>query len=814
MMSNFIFTHFHIGTFSRRHISFSNFQTLHLHIYALAHLHIIHISTFHIGPMHFSQSAIPILLILSAEFQCAGAQNVFKGGVVDKLTRAPLELAVVTDANTMTNTLTDKEGNFILKNINPADSLIVSFIGYTSQKINPGFSRNGFVVELEKDRVDLKEIVITSHADNLIVSHTLSSIDLNMQPFKSAQDMLRLVPGLFIAQHQGGGKAEQIFLRGFDADHGTDVNISVDGLPVNLVSQAHGQGYADLHFVIPETIAGYDFGKGPYYTGKGDFCTAGYVAYNTINVLDKSMVKVELGQFSTIRELAMINLLGERAKNKRQTAYVAGEVLYSNGGPFDVPEHFNRFNLFGKFNTPIGEKNRLTVSLSSLSSRWRAAGEIPNRAVAEGYVRDAFGSIDSAQGGNTRRTNVNLTLHSNLGNDFTLENQAYYVRCYFDLISNFTFYYADPVHGDEFGQHEVRDIYGYKSALTRQDFIGNISLKSTAGLGIRYDHTHPSWLSHTFNGDSILNFIQLGIVKERNANAWVDETIEADKWLFNAGIRFDYFNFYYLNRAAASDSASFIYNGAPTTQGKSIISPKINIQYTANPQVQLYLKLGKGFHSNDARVVIANNGHQILPAAYGADLGLNWKPLPRVFINTAVWYLFLEQEFTYGADFGDESVTPGGKTLRKGIDVSVRYQINNWLFGNANVDLARPRGLDAAKGENYLPLAPTFTSTAGLYYRFKIGLNGGISCRYLHDRSANANYTLTALGYFITDLTANYSKKKYEISLSVENLFNRKWNEAQFEYVTRLKYETAPVDEVSNTPGLPFFAKLKFSLFF
>ncbi len=764
-------------------------------------------------PTRFRNTTI-LLLFLSAEFQCAKAQNVFKGGVVDKITREPLELAVVTDASTLTNTLTDKEGNFTLKNISPADSFMVSFIGYRSQKIKAGFSRNGLVIELEKDRVDLKEIVITSHADNLIVSHTLSSIDLHMQPVKSAQDMLRLVPGLFIAQHQGGGKAEQIFLRGFDADHGTDVNISVDGLPVNLVSQAHGQGYADLHFVIPETIAGYDFGKGPYYTGRGDFCTAGYVAYNTINVLDKSMVKLESGQFSTTRGLAMINLLSEKAKTKGQTAYVAGEALYTNGGPFDVPEHFNRFNFFGKFNTDLGGKNRLTVSLSSLSSRWRASGEIPNRAVAEGYVRDAFGSIDSAQGGKTRRTNVNLKLHSTPGNDFTWENQAYYARCYFDLISNFTFFYADPVHGDEFGQHELRDIYGYQSTLTHQDFIGNISLKSTAGLGIRYDHTHPSWLSHTLHGDSILNFIQLGIIKERNSNAWIDETMEAGKWLFNAGIRFDYFNFSYLNTAPASDTASFIYSGLQTSREKSIISPKINIQYAANTQLQFYLKLGKGFHSNDARVVIANNGHQILPAAYGADLGFNWKPLSRVFINAALWYLYLQQEFTYGADFGDESVTPGGKTLRKGIDVSVRYQINSWLFGNANFDLARPRELNTAKAENYLPLAPTFTSTAGLYYRFKNGLNGGISYRYLHDRSANENYTLTARGYFITDLTANYSKKKYEVSLSVENLFNRKWNEAQFEYVTRLKYETSPVDEVSNTPGVPFFAKLKFSVFF
>lgn len=158
-------------------------------------------------------------------------------------------------------------------------------------------------------------------------------------------------------------------------------------------------------------------------------------------------------------------------------------------------------------------------------------------------------------------------------------------------------------------------------------------------------------------------------------------------------------------------------------------------------------------------MVIANQGYQILPAAYGADLGINWKPIPRLFINAALWYLYLQQEFTYGADFGDESIEPGGRTERKGIDLSLRYQMNDWLFANLNLDMANPRELNAPKGGNYLPLAPTMTSTAGLYYRFKNGLNGGLSYRYMHNRAANEDYSLTAAGYFITDLTANYTKK-------------------------------------------------------
>jgi hypothetical protein len=754
-----------------------------------------------------------IIVLLQWSFSPAYGQDGLKGKVIDKITREPLESAVVTDANTATNTLTDKEGRFLLGHVDAADSVRISFIGYASQTIPSDSVRDHSLVALEKGQIDLKEVVITSHSNNLTTSRTLSSIDLNMQPVKSAQDLLRLIPGLFIAQQVGGGKAEQIFLRGFDADHGTDVNVSVDGLPVNLPSQAHGQGWADLHFLIPETVGSYDFGKGPYYTNKGDFTTAGFVGYNTLNVLDKSMIKIEGGQYNTARAVVMIDLLSAKAKDRGQSAYIAAEGLYTDG-PFDYHQHFNRFNVFGKFNTRLGENSKLSLTLSTFSSKWRASGEIPNRAIEEGYIPDRFGVIDSGQGGNTNKTIANLRLTTYLGHNFTFENQAFYLHTYFNLFTNFTFYYVDPVNGDEFNQHEVRDVYGYNGKISHQNNFSNATLTSAAGLGFRYDATSPSWLAHSINGDNLLDYLQLGNIKEANGNGYLDETLETGRWLFNVGLRFDYFNFYYQNRAPETDSAAAIYNGVSTSRGRAAFSPKINIQYTVSDKVQLYIKTGKGFHSNDARVVIANQGYQILPAAYGADLGINWKAAPRLFINTALWAIYLQQEFTYGSDYGDESVSPGGRTFRKGLDLSGRYQITDWLFGNLNLNFAIPRALDAPKGRDYLPTAPTFTSTAGLSFKFTNGFNGGISYRYLHDRPANEDYSLAALGYFLTDLTANYTQKKYEISISVENLFNQKWYESQVEYVSRLKNETTPVDEVSYTAGVPFFAKLKFAVFF
>jgi hypothetical protein len=659
----------------------------------------------------------------------------------------------------------------------------------------------------QTDTVRLKELTITgTAADGIGPLHSLSKVDLNLLPVRSAQDLLRLVPGLFIAQHQGGGKAEQIFLRGFDADHGTDVNISVDGMPVNLVSHAHGQGYADMHFIIPETVAGYEFGKGDYYVDKGDFTTAGYVAYNTLNTLDRNMVKVEGGEFNHARIVALINLLGRAARDKGQSAYVAGEGLYFDG-PFHYGMHFNRGNLFGKFITPVGTLGKLTVEASTFSSGWRSSGELPERAITEGYVQDRFGVLDSAQGGNTTRTNVIAKLRSRLRNEWTLENQAYYSHYFLNLVSNFTFYETYPVQGDEFIQHESRNLYGYNGRLSRKA----AALTSTVGWGGRYDDVAPIYLAHSEKA-VILDYLQKGRVRETAVNAYIDETWQKGKWLFNAGARIDYLHFYY--GSVSADSAAKVYQGVDPTAGKAIVSPKLSAQYTVDDRMQWYVRLGKGFHSNDARVVIAKEGYQVLPAAYGVDLGMNWKPLPGLFVNATLWYLYLQQEFTYGADLGDDAVSPGGRTQRFGVDLSVRYQATGWLTAYLNANAAHPRTLGVPRSESYIPLAPTLTSTAGLDVRLKSGWNGGVSYRYLHDRPGNATNTLTASGYFITDMTVNYTKRKYEVGLMVENLFNTVWKESQFEEVSRLKYEPQAVDAMSFTPGVPFLAKVKFAVFF
>lgn len=758
----------------------------------------------------------PAIIGLGIAFS-ASAQQTIKGTVIDKETRLPLEQATIREDKSGRTAISDANGNFVLPTASKDSAgIVVSYAGYAAVHYKFKIDIHPVIISMQKTELSLQDVVVTSGGNALSATKILSSLDLNARPAKTAQDLLRLVPGLFVVQHQGGGKAEGLALRGFDADHGTDISITVDGMPVNLPAHAHGQGYADLHFLIPELTGTYEWGKGTYYTDKGDFATAGFVSYSTKDFLNQNFVKTEGGLFSTARLAGALNLLNQKAKDKGRSLYVSGEAVYTNGGPFTkVPEHLQRYNLFSKFITPLNDKNTLTVEASTLWSRWRSSGEIPARAVTGGYAGSRWGAFDTSQTGFTTRTNAIVKLRSSLSNTLAWNNEAFYSNYFLNLYTNFTANYFFPAEGDEFRQFENRDLFGYRSTLSQTNYSGNIAFNTNYGVGFRTDIISPLGLDHTKQGIFLEN-IQLGKANETNLYAFADENIRSGKWLLNVGLRYDHFYFHYQNLSAGMYATNIFNGSAPHAQAASF-SPKINIEYTCSAAFQLYLKTGKGFHSNDVRVVIARQGKNILPSAYGTDLGVNWKPFPRLFINTALWYLFLQSEFTYGSDLIDQPGGPveaGGRTARAGIDLSGRYEITNWLYAALNLNFAHPRSIDGAKGQNYIPLAPTFTSTGELDLTFKNGWNGGINYRYMHNRAGNEDYSLTCKGYFVTDLAVNYTKRKYEAGLSIENLFNIKWDEVQREYVSQFKGEANAVDEMSYIPGVPFFPRLKFTVFF
>ncbi|HRI26235.1 MAG TPA: TonB-dependent receptor plug domain-containing protein [Ferruginibacter sp.] len=721
------------------------------------------------------------------------SQNTIRGKVVDAASRQPLEGVTVADAASAgAKAVTDQDGYFTLRS---AGSITVSLIGY-KQVTLPAVPNKENLIALQTDLINLRTVTLESKAASRF--STISKIDLDLKPVKNTQELLRTVPGLFIAQHAGGGKAEQIFLRGFDCDHGTDVQVSVDGMPVNMVSHAHGQGYADAHFIIPETINNIDFGAGPYYTSHGNLNTAGYVSFSTFRNISKSLIQVDGGRFNTLRTLAMIDLI---KKNKdRQSAYIAGDFNYTDG-PTISKQRFKRVNLFGKYNAALSLSTQLSFSASAFSSKWDASGQVPERAVKGGTI-DRFGSIDPSEGGNTDRYNANLIFSTQLKNGGSWTNQVFYSRYVFNLYSNFTFFLADPVNGDEIYQAEKRNILGYSSMLSKKTFIGKAVLNSSDGIGLRYDATKDSRLATAVNRQFLSN-IKLGDVKEMNLFAFTDQQLSIGNWLINAGLRIDYFTFRYFDK---------LQNPQLPSQRKATLSPKLNIQYSISKSVQVYVKGGKGFHSNDTRVVVENAGKEILPAAYGADLGVILKPADNLFLNIAAWYLHLDQEFVYVGDAG--VIEPSGKSKRMGIDVLARCQFTRNLFATANFNFTKPRAIGEPKGADYIPLAPTFTSVGGVYYNRKKGFNGGISYRYIKDRPANEDNSITAKGYFLLDASINYTRPRYEVGVAVENIFNVKWNEAQFATESQLRNEVSPVNELHYTPGTPLFARVKFAISF
>jgi len=679
---------------------------------------------------------------------------------------------------------------FLLSEVSIGDSLEISHIGFEPFGVVLKSLDAPLNVILTEQVISLDEIVISPQVNALNI---ISAIDIQVSPVNSSQDILQQIPGLFIGQHAGGGKAEQIFLRGFDIDHGTDISISVDGMPVNMVSHAHGQGYADLHFVIPETVDNIDFGKGPYYADQGNFNTAGYVDFRTKRNLDYSSIKIEAGQFNTRRIVGLFNIVTQES----QQAYIASEFL-STDGPFESPQNFNRINLFGKYTNQVSSTDQVSLSASHFTSRWDASGQVPQRAIDDGSIT-RFGAIDDTEGGTTSRTNLTLDHKKFFTDQSYVSNKIYFSNYDFELFSNFTFFLEDPINGDQIKQKENRFLVGLSSEYNYGFSHGSLDGLLQAGVSLRHDQSKNNGLSRTLNRKETLEFIQLGDIHETNLSSYVNARINWGRWTLNPAARIDVFDFQYRDALLPLFSTQ--------SADQAILSPKLSLFYSHSRNLQFYIKAGKGFHSNDTRVSVAQNGREILPAAYGADVGLVWKPISKVFMNASVWYLHLDQEFVYVGDAG--IVEPSGRSRRQGIDLSIRYQPTSWLFWNVDANVTKPRSIDDEPGQNYIPLAPSFTMASGLKFIHPSGLKGGIDIRYLGDRPATEDYSITAEGYTVVDLNVDYNWRSFVFGIEVQNLMNVEWNETQFATESRLFNEADPVEEIHFTPGTPFFIKSK-----
>ncbi|MBL7925620.1 MAG: TonB-dependent receptor [Bacteroidia bacterium] len=727
----------------------------------------------------------------------AYAQNVTVSGYVLSHDNRGVFGAVIS-INNQPKTVTDATGRFAF-NLTSENkvSLRVSCLGYTTYTQNVTATGNQTLqIKLTESQIDLSEISVSAQSQN-----TISGIDKVLRPVNNAQELLQLIPGLFVAQHAGGGKAEQIFIRGFDVDHGTDFNITVDGMPVNMVSHAHGQGYADFHFVIPEAISQLQVYKGPYNARFGDFSTAGTGAFFTHQALDKNLVKLEAGMFDTYRALGMFKLIDkEQPKlNAHQDAYIATEYVFTNAY-FDAPQKFNRFNIFGKYSGQLTKATSMQFSGSTFYADWDASGQVPQRAVDQGIIT-RFGSIDPTEGGTTNRSNANLIFTTQTQNG-TFRNQLYYVNYFFNLYSNFTFFLEDTINGDEIQQTDRRNIFGYLGTYSNEIKFGNQLVQQNIGIGIRNDITRIA-LKNSLKRE-LVDTITSGKVFQQNASAYYDATVTLNKLTVNAGLRLDVFNFNYDDDVDVMKSGDEII---------ARVSPKLNFNYQLNNKTNFYLNTGVGFHSNDARSVVLQHTENSVPRAFGIDIGSELKPLPNLLLHIALWGLYSESELVFVGDAG--TIETGTSTQRLGIDFSLRYQLTKKLFADFDLNLCRPRLQNTPSGEDYVPLAPTLTSIGGLTYTTPKGFSGSLRYKHINSRPANEDNSVEAKGYLIFDAVANYKfNKTLTVGLSAENLLNSEWNQAQFDTESRLKGEAQPVSELHFTPGTPFFIKAILSVNF
>lgn len=746
------------------------------------------------------------ILLLSCFFAFEGIsqKNVSRTITIRNFSnKIPIPNATAYTSNFSFSSVADEHGVISIANLTANDSiLMISAVGFNTQQIGIAQLTGSGQVFLTERSSTLQDVVVNGRTKGSVFS-TISTLDVHLNPIFNSQEVLRIVPGLFIGQHAGGGKAEQIFLRGFDIDHGTDINITVDGMPVNMVSHAHGQGYADLHFIIPEMIDKVNFNKGPYDTYKGNFATAGFVEYKTKDFLSNNFIKLEGGQFNTFRAVGGVNLLSKKAQQQMDHSLVlSGEAMYTKGF-FESPQNFNRFNGMLKYFGKVGTNTYLTALASGFSSEWLASGQIPDRSVADGTI-GWFGAIDDTEGGKTSRYNASVNTDTYLGDGLRMKHQFFYSRYLFELYSNFTFFLNDPVNGDQIRQKEARNLFGYNGSVEREHFFGGQTKGIlTAGAQLRYDDINDIELSRTINRTDITEAIRLGNVNELNGALFAQEKFILNrKFDVTLGVRGDYFSNKYFNQL----------DGTTLRSNSFIASPKLNVDYRPNANLRLYWHNGQGFHSNDTRVAVQKNGRDVVTPAWGSDLGIISKIGDRLIVQGALWYLFMRQEFIF---VGDEGVVePGGRTRRMGWDASVRYEMFPHLFADLNLNYAHGRAVDEPKGNNRIPLAPIFTSTGGITYRKIKGLNGSLRYRYMADRPANEDNSTVAVGHFIWDAVINYTQSKWEAGFQVQNIFNTKWKETQFDTESRLFNEPSSVSEIHFTPGTPFFARASFTLFF
>lgn len=618
------------------------------------------------------------------------------------------------------------------------------------------------------------------------------------RPISRPAEVLEFVPGLVATQHSGDGKANQYFLRGFNLDHGTDLSASIDGVPNNLRTHAHGQGYNDLNGLMPELIQTIEYRKGPYYAEDGDFSSAGAVRIRYKNELEHPFVQLTTGEHGYQRAL----IAGSAAIGATSHLLLALDAgIYD--GPWDKAENERRASLLAKYTSGTVEDG-YGLEFIGYRNRWDSSDQIPLRAVKSGQI-DRFGQIDPDLGGRTSRYTLSGDLHRPLGDGHLLLN-AYAVHYSLDLLSDFTYFLDDPVHGDEFEQADNRNYYGGQAKYVTQWNTGGVAQGLAFGVEARADDISRVGLYHT-QARQRVSITRQDAVKERSVGLFVSYDARWTDWLRSvAGVRADYYQ---------TDVDSNISANSGSAHDHSL-SPKLSMILGPWAHTEFFLNAGRGFHSNDARgatlhvdptdpTQAASPLNLIVPTT-GEELGMRSSLTDKLTLTAALWRLKIGSELVFSGDGG--TTEPSYPSRRRGIELSADYQALPWLLINADYASSHGRFVNNPDGDR-IPNAVESVASVGIDAHGDSPWSAGVRYRFLGPAPLIEDNSVRSHSTTVVNAQLGYAfNPRVKLTMEVLNALNSTDNDITYFYASQLAGESQPVDDIHFHPVEPRSVRL------
>ena len=630
---------------------------------------------------------------------------------------------------------------------------------------------------LEMDQVP-EQVLVTAPRFELLGTATTSSQGVILKqellelPAYRAGQLLETVPGLVVTIHSGEGKANQYLLRGFNLDHGTDIATFIDGMPVNMRTHAHGQGYSDLNFFIPELASGIDYTKGPYFAPEGDFASVAAVHIGYLDEID-DQASITGGSFGYER------LFGAATRDFMSGKVMAGMELSYYGGPWTHPDDVRKINAVLRYSE--GE-TREGFSVTGMYYRglWNATTDQPERAMDPTYMAslgltpiDRFGTLDPSDAGQAQRMSLSA-IYSHGTLDWHVDANAYAINNDLTLWNDFSHFLNDPVHGDQEAQNDVRMIYGANASYTDYRALFGANAETIIGIQTRYDDAHVQRL---FTEKRV--FLSTDIddrVQERSVGGYVQLTDYWAEWFRSVvGVREDYFS--------GTDRGTNAGSGNQT-----VFQPKGSLIFTPINELEFYVSAGRGFHSNDFRSVPGGGG--FLTPSKGQEIGVRANPFKGLTATMTLFQMEFKSELTYDPEAGQTSA--GRPSKRTGVEFNTTYQAFDWLEIYGSIALTHARYTDIDPAGQFIPEAPSIIGQLGIYVRDAGPWFGALELRYLGKHSLIEDNSVTSKGDQEWNMNIGYDfGEGLKAQLGIFNLLDSKDNAAEYYYADRLPGEPA-----------------------